>query len=158
MAAVTICRDLLETQILGTHLRPTESETVEVGPRNLFCNKLSRWFWCMLKFEQHCSRFYLSCHFLRETFLDPGSPVYATPPLLFSLMIEIHLSQSADHITVSVFLSFFFFFFFNFWPHPEAYGILSSLTRDWTHTPCIGRQSLNHWTTREVSLLVCFFA
>ena len=27
---------------------------------------------------------------------------------------------------------------------------LSSLTRDRTHTPCIGRQSLNHWTTREV--------
>ena len=42
MAAVTVCRDLLETQILGTHLRPTESETVEVGPRNLFCDKLSR--------------------------------------------------------------------------------------------------------------------
>ena len=27
---------------------------------------------------------------------------------------------------------------------------LSSLTRDRTHTPCIGRRSLNHWTTREV--------
>ena len=26
----------------------------------------------------------------------------------------------------------------------------SSLTRDRTSTPCIGRQSLNHWTTREV--------
>ena len=27
---------------------------------------------------------------------------------------------------------------------------LNSPTRDQTHTPCIGRQSLNHWTTREV--------
>ena len=27
---------------------------------------------------------------------------------------------------------------------------LSSLTRDWTHVPCIARQILNHWTTREV--------
>ena len=27
---------------------------------------------------------------------------------------------------------------------------LSSLTRDRTHTPCIGRPSFNHWTTREV--------
>ena len=27
---------------------------------------------------------------------------------------------------------------------------LSSLTRDRTHTPCIGRQSLSHWTSREV--------
>ena len=27
---------------------------------------------------------------------------------------------------------------------------LSSLTRDRTRTPCIGRRSLNHWTAREV--------
>ena len=27
---------------------------------------------------------------------------------------------------------------------------LSSQTRDWSHSPCIGRWSLNHWTTREV--------
>ena len=26
----------------------------------------------------------------------------------------------------------------------------SSPTRDWTCTPCIGKQSLNHWTSREV--------
>ena len=31
----------------------------------------------------------------------------------------------------------------------KACGILSSLTRDQTCTPCTGRQSLNHWTTRE---------
>ena len=30
---------------------------------------------------------------------------------------------------------------------------LSSPTRDRTHTPCIGRQSLNHWTAREVPSL-----
>ena len=27
---------------------------------------------------------------------------------------------------------------------------LNSLTRDLTHTPCIGRQVLHHWATREV--------
>ena len=27
---------------------------------------------------------------------------------------------------------------------------LSSLTRNGTHTPCIGRQSLSQWTAREV--------
>ena len=27
---------------------------------------------------------------------------------------------------------------------------LISWTRDWAHVPCIGRQILNHWTTREV--------
>ena len=35
------------------------------------------------------------------------------------------------------------------WPR----GMWISPTRDWTHTPCIGRQSLNHWTTREVPIL-----
>ena len=29
---------------------------------------------------------------------------------------------------------------------------LSSLTRDWIRPPCTGRQSLNHWTAREVSM------
>ena len=32
----------------------------------------------------------------------------------------------------------------------DACEILSSLTRDGTHTSCIERQSLNHWTTKEV--------
>ena len=30
----------------------------------------------------------------------------------------------------------------------------SSLTRDWTCVPCIGRQILNHWTTRDVPISV----
>ena len=35
---------------------------------------------------------------------------------------------------------------------PEACGILQ--TRDQTRIPCIGRQILNHWTTREVQRYV----
>ena len=35
-----------------------------------------------------------------------------------------------------------------FWPRDMQ--DLSSLTRDRTHTPCMDRQSLNHWTSREV--------
>ena len=35
-----------------------------------------------------------------------------------------------------------------FWP--RGMWDLSSPTRDQTCTPCIGRQSLNHWTAREV--------
>ena len=31
---------------------------------------------------------------------------------------------------------------------------LSSSTRDWTPTPCIGRWSLNHWTEREIPSLL----
>ena len=47
--------------------------------------------------------------------------------------------------------------FLDFWP--RGMWDLSFLTRYWTHTPCIGRQSLNHWTTREVaaSILICAF-
>ena len=37
-----------------------------------------------------------------------------------------------------------------FWFWSWGMWCLSSLTRDWTHTPCIGRWNLNHWTTREV--------
>ena len=33
---------------------------------------------------------------------------------------------------------------------PGGMWDLSFPTRDWTATPFIGRQSLNHWTTREV--------
>ena len=32
---------------------------------------------------------------------------------------------------------------------------LSSLTRDQTHIPCIARQLLNDWTTREVPAMAC---
>ena len=42
----------------------------------------------------------------------------------------------------------FLFYVLVFWP----WGMwdLSSPTTDQTHTPCIGRRSLNHWFTREV--------
>ena len=48
---------------------------------------------------------------------------------------------------VKIFPLFYALFF---WP----WGMwdLSSPNRDRTHTPCIGRWSLNHWTTREVPL------
>ena len=38
--------------------------------------------------------------------------------------------------------------FLVFWP--QGVWDLSFLTRDRTCTPCTGKQSLNHWTTREV--------
>ena len=41
------------------------------------------------------------------------------------------------------------FYVLVFWP--RGMWDLSSLTRDWTCTPCIGRRSLNHWTAREVT-------
>ena len=44
-------------------------------------------------------------------------------------------------------LSLFFFNVLVFWL--QGMRDLSSPTRDRTLTPCIGRRSLNHWTTRE---------
>ena len=48
-------------------------------------------------------------------------------------------------------LQYCFYFMFWFFGH-EACGILSPQTRDQTHTPCIGRWSLNHRTAREVPI------
>ena len=47
-----------------------------------------------------------------------------------------------------VFTEFLVFYVLAFWL--RGMWDLSSPTRDRTHTPCIGRQSLNHRTTREV--------
>ena len=41
-----------------------------------------------------------------------------------------------------------------FWP--QGMWDLNSLTRGQTHTPCIGRWSPNHWTTREVPKSGCW--
>ena len=48
-----------------------------------------------------------------------------------------------EFVTISL-----LFYVLVFWP--QGMWDLSSLTRDQTCTPCIGRQSLNHWTAREV--------
>ena len=39
---------------------------------------------------------------------------------------------------------------------PRSTWDCSSLTRDRTSVPCIGRQIPNHWTTREVPHMICF--
>ena len=41
---------------------------------------------------------------------------------------------------------------------PQYVGNFSSPTRDWTRVPCIRRQILNHWTTREVPVILSFLA
>ena len=48
-----------------------------------------------------------------------------------------------------------FFYILVFWL--QGMWDLSSLMRDQTRTPCIGRQSLNHWITREVPFSLRFF-
>ena len=44
------------------------------------------------------------------------------------------------------------FLYFGFWL--GGMWDLGSLTRDQTHTPCIGKRSLNYWADREVPLRV----
>ena len=34
--------------------------------------------------------------------------------------------------------------------------VKSSQNRDRTHVPCIGRRILNHWTTRDILLHLCY--
>ena len=71
-----------------------------------------------------------------------------------STVIQSFVSDSKDLSFKKNFLKNLFTYF---WPHcvsglscPVACRNLSSLTRGWTHIPCIGRWILNHWTTREV--------
>ena len=52
---------------------------------------------------------------------------------------------------VTILLLFYVLFFW-----PQGMWDLSSQTRGQTHTPCIGKQSRNHWTAREVPCLWSF--
>ena len=54
-----------------------------------------------------------------------------------------------------IFTILLLFYVLVFWP----WGMWdpNSPTWDGTHTPCIGRWSLNHWTAREVSVFILLF-
>lgn len=60
-------RNLLEMKILGLYSIPTEPETLEVGPNNLCFNKPSKWFWCVPKFKNHYSRFFIGSRSLWDS-------------------------------------------------------------------------------------------
>ena len=59
-------------------------------------------------------------------------------------MWTIFLKSSVDFVTTLLLFHVLFFCPQGMWDH-------SSLTRDQTCTPCIGRWNLNHWTSREVT-------
>ena len=48
----------------------------------------------------------------------------------------------------------YLFYVLVFSPWPQGMWDLNSVIKDWTFISCIGRQSLNHWTTREVPGIV----
>lgn len=51
----SITRELVRDANSQPHPRPTESETLGMGPSNLRFNKHYRSLWCTLKFENHSS-------------------------------------------------------------------------------------------------------
>ena len=93
--------------------------------------------------------------------IEPGSPTLQADAFLYKMWWEL-----ADSIITLFCIFFFFAVFIEFvtilllsyvlacWP--QSTWDLSSPTRGWTWTPCIGRQSLNHWATREVPI-PCIF-
>ena len=71
-------------------------------------------------------------------------------------MVLISAVQQSDsvlyiyvYICVCIYKYSFSYSFFFFLAVRHGTWDLSSLTRDRTHVPCIGRRILNHWTTRE---------
>ena len=69
--------------ILGPHPRPTSPETLESQPRNLCFHKISGWFWCPQKFENHYSnvRQVFSCHFSQEILQSLSERRFSKLPL-----------------------------------------------------------------------------
>ena len=75
----------------------------------------------------------------------------SSPSLMTSsiyLFIYLLLLWTISIIFIDFVTILLLFYVLVFWPRDM--WDLSSLTRDGTHTPCIGRRSLNHWTAREV--------
>ena len=93
-----------------------------------------------------------------DCLLTPKSPSGLEDLLEYGARVQKGRTQSKTVILFCCtffisfkFFSFFFLCFVFFWP--VSMWCLSSLTRNRTHTPCIGRQGLNHCTIREVPVI-----
>ena len=93
----------------------------------------------------------LSCSAACRIFLDQGSNLCPLHWQLYSLTLSHHGSPWCEQLLKSLLNLFQYCCCFMFWfLGLQDMWDLSSLTRDRTCTPCIGRQSLNHWTAREL--------
>ena len=91
-----------------------------------------------------------------------ANSVFVMTLLRIDIIYEIHLPRifflkiffDVDHFS-KVFIEFvtvlLLLYVLVFWP--RGMWDPSSPARDGTHTPCIGRQNLNHWTARDVPYL-----
>ena len=71
------------------------------------------------------------------------------------LLYKIFLYGPFFKVFIVLLLYCFCFMFLFYWP--QGMWDLNFLTRDWTYTSCIGRQSLNQWTAMEVPKKVFYF-
>ena len=69
---------------------------------------------------------------------------------IFKIFIEFVSVLLLIYICVYIYIHIYIYW-------PRGIWDLGSSPRDWNCTPCIGRWSLNHWTTREVSSMELFF-
>ena len=105
--------------------------------------------------REHCADFSYYT-FILSLFDLCVSRIIPLPSLNIILMKFIHIIMCTCGFSSRFFKSLYWicyniasvFYVLVFWPRDM--WDLSSPTRDQTHTPCIGRQSLHHWTTREV--------
>ena len=75
--------------------------------------------------------------------LSPVSQI--TDVFLGKFLFDLdHLKKVFNEFVTTLLL----FYVLVFWP--RGMWDLGSLTRNPTHTPCTGRESLNHWTTRKI--------
>ena len=79
--------------------------------------------------------------------------LFPTPSAFFK---KIFLTWTNFKVFIEFATILLLFYVLVFWP--QGMWDLSSPTRDGIRTPCIGRRSLNHWTTREVPLIFLCFA
>ena len=91
-------------------------------------------------------------------------PVDSTVPETSKIRANIKQQESSSNMSAWLQVSCRWLhqncLFFFFWQHQVSVagcGLrcpadLSSLNRDWTHVPCIARQTHNHWTTKSPQL------
>ena len=109
---------------------------------------------CIIMIASLLFYFYFGCGSFLKLFHSPGDlPNPGIEPRFPALQVDSLPVEPSVKPIFKVFVEFMivlllFHILFFYWP----WGMweLSSLTRDQTHTPCIGKQNLNHWTTREV--------
>ena len=73
---------------------------------------------------------------------------------LIYLFLKIFLMWTIFRVFIEFVTILLLFYVLVFWP--RSMWVLSSPTRDRTSIPCIGRQSLNHWTARKVPVIFSF--